>query len=135
MISLPKNEDLSLAQSLELETPVVEAELVEVDNLEEMSLVQFQKEKKALEIKRKNLALRLDGRKLKQAEKIMDAMDITLDRILEAYDKDVVSAQDLNFLASAYERLAKTLGTVSRLDTVDGTGKAARITLEVQYEK
>lgn len=106
-----------------------EIEIIDKPDFEMLTMQQYQAEKQLLAEKRKAVVLRLDGRKLQQANKIMDAMDATLDDLL----KHDVSAMDRKFLAEAFDRLNKTLQTTIRLDTVDGSGKAARIALAVEF--
>lgn len=124
--------ELQLAESLIPEVQKVQAELLEPDVLEEMSLTEYNKQKQLLEAKRKQLSLILDGRKLEQAKRIIDSMDMILDRISEGYDKEVVSAMDLKFLADAYDKMQKSLERISRLDSLDGDGRAARISIKIE---
>lgn len=124
--------ELQLAESLIPEVQKVQAELLEPDVLEEMSLTEYNKQKQLLEAKRKQLSLMLDGRKLEQAKRIIDSMDMILDRISEGYDKEVVSAMDLKFLADAYDKMQKSLERISRLDSLDGDGRAARISIKIE---
>lgn len=124
--------ELQLAESLIPEVQKVQAELLEPDVLEEMSLTEYNKQKQLLEAKRKHLFLILDGRKLEQAKRIIDSMDMILDRISEGYDKEVVSAMDLKFLADAYDKMQKSLDRISRLDSLDGDGRAARISIKIE---
>lgn len=126
--------ELQLAESLIPEVQKVQAELLEPNVLEEMSLTEYNEQKKWLEAQRKQLSLILDKRKLKHAGKIMDSMDIVLERIGEAYTKDAVSAMDLKFLTESYLNLQKALGNTARFDSLDGKGNAARINIEVRFE-
>lgn len=124
--------ELQLAESLIPEVQKVQAELLEPDVLEGMSLTEYNEQKQLLEAKRKQLSLILDGRKLEQAKRIIDSMDMILDRISEGYDKEVVSAMDLKFLADAYDKMQKSLERISRLDSLDGDGRAARISIKIE---
>lgn len=106
-----------------------EVEIIEDGDFEMMSMAQYQAAKNMLAERRKTVALQLDGRKLAQVNRIMDAMDRALDKMM---DEDV-TAMDMKFYAETFDKLNRTLGTTIRLDTVDGTGKAGRLALEVQF--
>ncbi len=129
-----KKRDLQLAEALIPQVQKVPAELVEPSVLEEMSLAEYNQEKQILEAKKKHLGLILDKKRLKQAEKIIDQMDMILDRIGEGYDKELVSAMDLKFLTDSYLNMQKALDRIARLDSLDGQGKAARLNIEVRFE-
>lgn len=129
-----EDNDLILSKEVEIYNPVNTAEIFEIEELEEMSLTQYQKAKNILTEKRKQLMLQLDSKKLQQASKIIDAMDMTLDRYFSGYDKEEVSAADLKFLSEAYRNMLQSLNTISRLDSVDSSGKSARLSLEIQFE-
>lgn len=122
--------DLRLANELQLVIPQEPVELVTMDEIEELSLSQYQQVKKQLEVRRKNLALRLDGRKLQQAVQVMDAMDTILERMLSGSN----TSMDFKNLSEAYERMSKSLNTISRLDSIDGAGHSARLSLEIKFE-
>lgn len=117
-------EEVSLALNKEQEI-----EIVENADFELLTMQQYQAEKQILAEKRKAVVLRLDGRKLAQANKIMDAMDVALEKMIDPE----LSAMDFQFYAKSYDTLNKTLNTTIRLDTVDGSGKAARIALAVEF--
>lgn len=104
-------------------------EIIDKPDFEMMSMADYQAAKNMLAERRKSVVLQLDGRKLAQATKVMDAMDATLDDLLAPG----VSAMDRKFLAEAFDKLNKTLQTTIRLDTVDGSGKAARLALAVEF--
>lgn len=133
-MSNPMN--LSLSTELQTrQTEKVTAEIVDLDELEEMSLVEVNKAKKQLSEKKKRLQLQLDGRKLNQATQIMDNMDMALNRMAEGWSSDNVSAMDLKFLTEAYKNLLASLNTISRLDSIDGTGRATKLSIEVKYKE
>lgn len=129
---MSKKRELQLAESLIPQVQKVQAEIMEPEVLEEMSLAEYNQQKLLLESKRKTLSLMLDGKKLKQATRIIDSMDMILDRISEGYDKELVSAMDLKFLTEAYEKMQKSLERITRMDSLDGEGKAARISIEIK---
>lgn len=127
---MPKKNQLALADQI-LEQTKLEAqnEPVIIEEIEPMTMAQYQYEKNILAERRKQAILKLDGRKLDQANRVMDAMDVILGRMFQAE----TSNMDLNFLANAYDKLNKTMSTIVRLDSVDGSGKAQRLALEVQF--
>lgn len=122
--------DLRLANELQLVIPQEPVELVTTEEVEELTLAQYQQAKQALETRRKNLALRLDGRKLQQAVLVMDSMDIILERMISEGN----TSMDFKNLSEAYERMSKSLNTISRLDSIDGMGHSARLSLEIKFE-
>ena len=106
-----------------------EIEIIDKPDFELMTMQQYQAEKQMLAEKRKAIVLRLDGKKLEQVNKIMAAMDVALDKMVDPE----TSGMDFQFYAKSYDTLNKTLNTTIRLDTVDGSGKAARIALAVEF--
>lgn len=131
---MARKKDLQLAESLLPEVQKVQAELVQPEVLEEMSLAEYNNEKKLLEAKRKHLSLVLDKKRLNQAERIMGHMEMILDRIGEGYNREIVSAMDLKFLTDSYLNMQKALERVARLDSLDEKGTAARLNIEVRFE-
>lgn len=131
---MARKRDLQLAESLLPEVQKVQAELVQPEVLEEMSLAEYNNEKKLLEAKRKHLSLVLDKKRLNQAERIMNHMEMILDRIGEGYDREIVPAMDLKFLTDSYLNMQKALERVARLDSLDEKGTAARLNIEVRFE-
>lgn len=123
-----KNVDLANTLMLNNQEPV---ELVEAEEIHEMSLSELKREKDLLAARRQQLMLRLDGEKLNQAMKISEAMSISIDRIIDVATNG--DAQDYKYLVEGYERLLKSLNMICRLDSVDGTGKAARLALQVDF--
>lgn len=132
---MPNPLNLSLATSLQDRTEKVKAEIVGLDELEELSLDEVNKAKKQLDARKKRLQLQLDGKKLKQAESIMDNMGLILSSMTNKLMAEDVPAQDVKFLASAYADMLKSLNTISRLDSIDGTGKATMLSIEVRYKE
>lgn len=129
---MARKRELQLAESLLPEVQKVQAELVQPEVLEEMSLAEYNNEKKLLEAKRKHLSLVLDKKRLNQAERIMNHMEMILDRIGEGYDREIVSAMDLKFLTDSYLNMQKALERVARLDSLDEKGTAARISIKIE---
>lgn len=117
-----------------------EIELVPVEQVEVMSMSQLQEEKQKLAARRNQVMLKLDGRRLDQSIKIMDAMDVALDKMINqvSYDEEgnvvELSAMDFKFYSDAYKNLSNSLQTVSRLDSVDTGGKAGRVSLKIEFD-
>lgn len=107
-----------------------EVEIVNKPDFELMTMRDYEEEKKLLASRRMKVVTQLDGFKLEQAKKVTLAMEDILDQII--FDKEMTPF-DKNQLMQAYERALKTLGNLVRLDTVDGSGKAARLALEVKF--
>lgn len=135
----PKELELAelIQESGELETQ--EVEILPVEQVEIMSMSQLQEEKQKLAARRNEVMLKLDGRRLDQSIKVMDAMDVALDKMISqtTYDEDgnlvELGAMDFKFYSDAYKNLSNSLQTVSRLDTVDSGGKAGRINIKIEY--
>lgn len=123
-----KNMDLANTLMLNNQEPV---ELVEAEEIHEMSLSELKREKDLLAARRQQLMLRLDGEKLNQALRINEAMNIAISKVIEA--AEVGNAQDFKYFMEGYERLVKCSSMITRLDSVDGTGKAARLALQVDF--
>lgn len=115
-------------------------ELVSVEKVEIMSISQLQEEKQKLAARRNQVMLKLDGRRLDQSIKLMDAMDVALDKMTNAVslteDGEIVemSAMDFKFYSDAYKNLSASLNTISRLDSVDTGGKAGRVSLKIEFD-
>lgn len=115
-----------------------EIELVNAEIVDIMTIDQIQDERKKLEKRRSEVLLKLDKKRLVQAEKIVQAMDLALDKMIGYYDSDGnlvdVSAMDFKFLTDGYKNLINAYNLVTRLDSVSTTGKTGRISLEVEFE-
>lgn len=118
-----------------------EVEIIPVEQAEVMSMTKVVEEKQALAARRQEVMLKLDGRRLEQAQKVMDAMDTALDKMINqtVYDPKIgeyvdMPAMDFKFYSDAYKNLTTMLKEVSRLDSVDSGGKAGRISLKIEYE-
>lgn len=123
-----KNVDLANTLMLNNQEPV---ELVEAEEIHEMSLSELKREKDLLAARRQQLMLRLDGEKLNQALRINEAMNVSIGKVIEAAESG--NAQDFKYFMEGYERLVKCSSMITRLDSVDGTGKAARLALQVDF--
>lgn len=137
-----KNKDLELATLIQENTDISnqEVEILPVEEVEIMSLSQLQKEKQELAAKRNQIMLKLDGRRLEQAIKIADAMDIAIEKMIShvtiGEDGEFVemSAMDYKFYTESLKNLSATLQNVTRLDSVDSGGRAGRLSLKIEYE-
>lgn len=130
---MAKKKEFQLAESLIPNVHKVQAEIIEPSVLEEMSLAEYNREKQLIDAKRKHLSLILDKRKLEQAQRIVDHMEMILDRIGEGYDRENVSPLDIKLLTDAYMNMQKALERVSRIDSLDSEGRAARLSIEVRF--
>lgn len=116
-----------------------EVEILDVNEVEAMTLSEALEQKKMLAKRREQVMLAVDGRRLQQTVRVMDAMDVALDNMISgcSYDKDgnpmALSAMDFKFYSDAYKNLATTLDRVARLDSVDTGGKSGRISLEIKF--
>lgn len=125
-----------IAESAEIDNQDVE--IVPVEQVEIMSMAQLEDEKQKLAARRQAVMLRLDGRRLEQSVKIMDAMDVALSNMINNFTFDeegnskALSAMDFKFYSDAYKNLSQTLNTVSRLDSVDSGGRAGRVELRLE---
>lgn len=118
-----------------------EVEIIPVEQAEVMSMTQVVEEKQALAARRQEVMLKLDGRRLDQAEKVMNAMETALDKMINqtVYDPKIgeyvdMSAMDFKFYSDAYKNLTTMLKELSRLDSVDSGGKAGRISLKIEFD-
>ncbi len=127
-----------IQESAELESE--EVELVPVEQVEVMSLSQLQEEKQKLAARRNQVMLKLDGRRLDQSVKVMDAMDVALTNMMNNFTFDEegkpvqLTAMDFKFYSDAYKNLVSSLNTISRLDSVDSGGKAGRVSLKIEFD-
>lgn len=114
-----------------------DVEVLSVDQLEIMSMAELQEEKNKLEQRRNAVLLKLDRERLIQAEKIINRMDYALDRMIGYYDKDTgelmdISAMDFKFLTDGYKNLMNAYNMVTRLDSVNSSGTASRLSLRFE---
>lgn len=116
------------------------AEIVSTpEDFEEMSLSVQKKNKEVLANIKNKVMLSLDQRKLNEAQKIISGMenigDIFSDpEIMDKVKKNVKTTMDMKFLAEAYAKLLDSTQKLTRLDSIDGQGTAAKISLAVQFE-
>lgn len=118
----------------------VDAELVSnPQDLEQLSISMQKQNKEALANMRKRVAFTLDNRKLQEAQNLLTGMEnigaiFSDPEIIETVRDSIKGAMDLKFLAEAYDKLLKSQQQLMRLDTVDGSGTAKKISIGVQYE-
>lgn len=123
---------LNLSLSTEVDIPHVDAEIVPIDELEEMTLDEVNRAKNQLRIRKQKLQLQVDSHKLKQATTIVNRMDKILDVMLDKLCAEDVNALDVKSLTDAYKNMLSSLNSISRLDSIDGTGRATKLVLEVR---
>lgn len=118
-----------------------EVEIIPVEQAEVMSMTKVVEEKQALAARRQEVMLKLDGRRLEQAQKVMDAMGVALEKMINqtVYDPKIgeyvdMPSMDYKFYSDSYLNLTKALKEISRLDSVDSGGKAGRISLKIEFE-
>lgn len=129
---MPNPLNLSLSTEVKENVPHMDAEIVSLDELEEMTLEDVNRAKKQLSARKQRLQLQIDDKKIKQASQIIDTMDMTLDAMIKKLTADEVDAFSLEKLTSAYKNMLGSLNTISRLDSIDGTGRATKLVLEVR---
>ncbi len=131
---MPNPLNLSLATGLQSRTEKVKAEIVSLDDLEWMSVSEVNEAKEQLRKRKQRLQLEIDKQKMDQQSGIMTNMMKFLNLIGQGLDNGA-SAMDLKLLTDGYNNQLKALNTISRLDSIDGTGKAAMLSIEVRYKE
>lgn len=130
---MPNPLNLSLSTEVQKEeVPHVPAEIVSLDELEGMTLEDVNRAKQQLAARKQKLQLQVDSRKIKQTTQIVDQMDAILDAMMEKLKADDVDAFAVEKLTNAYKNMLGSLNTISRLDSIDGTGRATKLVLEVR---
>jgi hypothetical protein len=131
------NEEKGIATLEEIEDG--EFDLVaDIDDLPEVSKVLEQEQKVYLDTMRKKVRMMIDGKKLTQAVCAIKSMEnmmaiLSDDEMMIRVRQNVSTPMDLKFLAEAYEKVAKQMQNLTRLDTVDGAGTGAKVALAVQF--
>lgn len=130
---MPNPLNLSLSTEVEKENiPHVSAEIVSLDELEEMTLEDVNREKNYLSARKQHLQLQVDSWKIGQAKVIIKRMDKILDAMGEKLESDDVDATAVEKLTSSYKNMLGNLNNITRLDSIDGTGRATKLVLEVR---
>lgn len=117
----------------------VEAELLPIAEYEEISLSQQNEYKKALSNLKQRVMLTLDQRKLEEAQKLLSGIETISDmfsdpEVMGKIKDNIRGPMDLKFLAESYAKLIDSQQKLMRLDSVDGQGNAARLSLAVQFK-
>ena len=112
--------------------------VTDISDLPEVSKVLEQEQKVYLDTMRKKVRTMIDGKKLTQAVCAIKSMEnmmaiLSDDGMMERVKENVSTPMDLKFLAEAYEKVAKQMQNLTRLDTVDGAGTGAKVALAVQF--
>ncbi len=118
--------------------PMME-QIESAEDFEEMTLSTQKRNKEALANLKNRVMISLDKRKLGEAQKIIGGMenigDIFSDEeIMAKVRKNIGTAMDMKFLSEAYAKLLDSQMKLMRLDSIDGQGTAAKISLAVQFE-
>lgn len=118
----------------------VDAELISSpEEFEAMSLTVEKQNKEYLANLRKKVMLSLDKRKLMEAKRNIDSMEaigaiFSDPEVMARVRESVGTAQDLKFLSDAYAKILESQKYLMRMDSIDGSGTAKRISIGVRYE-
>lgn len=131
--------EITLADLIGEVSPAEILEIVDPEEFEEQSLSVINENKKALSRLKNRVMLSLDKRKLKEAEKIISGMENISDifsdpEIMDKVKGNIGTAMDMKFLSEAFAKLLDSHQKLMRLDSVDGQGTAARISIDVKFE-
>lgn len=131
------NEEKGIATLEQIEDGEFEL-VVDLENLPEISKSLKQEQKLVLENKRDFVRNMIDNKKVKQATHAIESMEIIMEALsskekMSRVMENVNTPMDLKFLAEAYEKIAKQLANLTRLDTIDGAGTGAKVALAVQF--
>lgn len=107
--------------------------------MEQQALSDERKVKSYLTAQKKRIVQMLDAKKLALAVQTMNANEqmaslLTDPDVWERVKDNIQTPMDLKFIAEAMERNEKRIQNLTRLDTVDGSGKAGKIRLGVRFE-
>jgi len=131
------NEDKGIATLEQIEDG--EFDLVpDIDDLPEVSKALELEQKAYLGQMQKKIRTYVDGKKLTQAVCAIKSMEnmmsiLSDDGMMAVVLANTTTPMDVKFLAEAYEKVAKQLQNLTRLDTVDGAGTGAKVALAVQF--
>lgn len=118
----------------------VDAELISSpEDFEAMSLTVEKQNKEYLSNLRKKVMLSLDKRKLMEAKRNIDSMEaigaiFSDPKVMARVRESVGTAQDLKFLSDAYAKILESQKYLMRMDSIDGSGTAKRVSIGVRYE-
>lgn len=133
------NSEVSLA-TIDGEPEQVEAEIIsDPEQFEKMSLSVQKKNKEALANLKTKVMYTLDQRKLVEAEKIFSGLEnigevFSDPEIMQVVKSNTTTAQDLKFLADAYSKMLESQKNLMRLDSIDGSGNARKLSIGVRFE-
>ena len=110
----------------------------DIDDLPEVSKALELEQKAYLGQMQKKIKTYVDGKKLTQAVCAIKSMEnmmsiLSNDGMMAVVMANTTTPMDVKFLAEAYEKVAKQLQNLTRLDTVDGAGTGAKVALAVQF--
>lgn len=133
------NNQVSIATLQDKAEPVDAEIITSADEFEEMSLSVQKKNKEHLASLKQKVMLSLDKRKLSESQKLFSSLENMSDlfsdpEIMDKVRQNTRNAQDLKFLAEAYSKMLDSQQRLMRLDSVDGQGNAAKLSLAVQFE-
>lgn len=97
-----------------------------------MTLEDVNRAKKQLSARKQRLQLQIDDRKIRQATSIIDQMEMILNAMTVKLTDVEVDAFAVEKLTTAYKNMLGSLNTISRLDSIDGTGRATQLILTVR---
>lgn len=118
----------------------IDAELISSpEEFEAMSLTVEKQNKEYLANLKKKVMLSLDKRKLMEAKRNIESMEaigaiFSDPEVMARVRESVGTAQDLKFLSDAYAKILESQKYLMRLDSVDGSGTAKRVSIGVRYE-
>lgn len=133
------NNEVSL-DTIDGEPEQVEAEIISnPEQFEKMSLSVQKKNKEALANLKTKVMYTLDQRKLVEAEKIFSGLEnigevFSDPEIMQVVKSNTTTAQDLKFLADAYSKMLESQKNLMRLDSIDGSGNARKLSIGVRFE-
>ncbi len=112
--------------------PKVPAELVDTKSVEQMSIADINKLRQDLQTKRDIVQALIDQEKLDQAGKLASLMHTTLDKMQSMIlSPDDFDSRAYKELSESYDRLAKHLPNLTRLDT-NSNGEFMEIHLSIK---
>lgn len=131
-----KDKTLELATLVQENTDISqqEVEILPAEQVEIMSLSQIQQAKLELAQRRQKVMLMVDKNKMEQILKIMDVMADILTDNANGTKEGTLTPMDRKFLSESYNKWLDSLNKISRLDSVDGSGKSGRLSLKIEFE-
>ena len=118
----------------------VDAELISSpEDFEAMSLTVEKQNKEYLANLKKKIMLSLDKRKLMEAKRNIESMEsigaiFSDPEVMARVRESTSTPQDLKFLSDAYAKILESQKYLMRMDSIDGSGTAKRISIGVKYQ-